>query len=309
MKYQKLNIKNQNHKSKSKILNFSLSFCILIFAFWIYLFSARHLEFLTTFLWSNIAYAAEECRECHQAIAESLSLTLHADKRCNICHDKTEDHFSTKKGNTFCLHCHQGQEKDVEQRFTVVPTLHDELYCYQCHIVHLPTQGTIEDLDSFKADISVNCTICHIKQLDDLSRSAHGFAGLECSDCHNLHEIKTISRDIEKQIDRCLFCHPTQELEFKYPYTHPLREWQIKCTDCHNPHSDRYEGMLKKYRDKICAECHTDVVIEGGKHPISKGTDHPFNTLKCMNCHRAHGSNFDRLLKHNINNICNTCHD
>jgi predicted CXXCH cytochrome family protein len=132
---------------------------------------------------------------------------------------------------------------------------------------------------------------------------------MQCSDCHKLHKQETISQDIEDQLSRCVSCHPNQDLEFKYPYIHPLRERQIKCSDCHNPHSWRHKGMLKKEGDKACGACHADIMIKAGKHPESKNTNHPSGVVECMDCHNPHGSNFNKVLRHSLDRICKTCHN
>jgi len=208
---------------------------------------------------------------------------------CPLIYGLDECHYT--KADSTCLECHQGKAKDVSERFSSVVSEHDDLNCSECHISQ-----------------PVDCVMCHSERVDEFSYSKHSRYDVKCADCHQLHQIKNISQDIEGQIETCLSCHPSQELEFKYSYTHPLRERQIKCGDCHNPHSDRYDKMLKMRDDRVCGECHADVRIEGGRHPQSKGPRHPFGTLKCMDCHRPHGSNFDKVLKHNASTLCNTCH-
>lgn len=285
------------------------------------------------FVIAGVAWAIDECRGCHPLEVESFALTAHSESgECLICHGDASKHLNNaekkgsilnpanigfKKANKVCISCHEEKDRDVSQRFLMVANLHDDLNCYECHAPHLPagvghpdtSENLEEDLSLFKADLSVNCSTCHQREADDFVDSEHGLADLRCADCHKLHKMRTISQDIEEQIETCLSCHTAQELEFKYPYTHPLRERQIKCTDCHNPHSSRYDKMLKKDGDRVCKDCHADVVIKSGKHPESKGTNHPFRTVECLDCHRPHGSNFNKLLKHSINTICNTCHN
>ncbi len=270
--------------------------------------------------------AVEECLKCHPIETNSFLETPHTAEEtgCAICHGEVTDHLSGeqkkdnminpahlnfKKSNTICLTCHEQTMADVSEKFHAVPNLHDQLACYDCHKPHLKMNDPLHEQDLFKKDLTVNCAQCHKENAHLLEDSPHGSAGLTCTDCHKLHEPKTISRDLEEQIERCLSCHPRQELEFKNPYPHPLRERQIKCADCHNPHSDRYTAMLKEEDDKICGECHKDIAIQGGHHPLSKGTDHPFGKVTCLQCHQAHGSNFDKVLKYNSNQLCTSCHD
>ncbi len=264
----------------------------------------------------------DECLPCHKTEADSFALTKHAaDKGCDICHGDTQKHlsgdnkkdnmanpknFSAKKADAICTACHHDKDKGIGERFKVAASLHDELRCYDCHVVHLK-EG--QDADLFKESLAVDCAVCHEEKTNDFYSSEHGVAKLECRDCHKLHTVRTISKDIEEELDNCVSCHPTQELEFKYAYPHPLRERQIKCSDCHNPHSDRFEAMLIKEGDEACSDCHADIMIESGRHPASKGTNHPFKTVKCMDCHRPHGSIFPKVLKYNSSSICKTCHN
>lgn len=282
---------------------------------------------LTLYLFCGyaMAYAVDDCKACHQLEADTFVKTAHAlDNDCGVCHGDAGKHLKDenkkeniinpaniglKKANSLCLTCHGEKDKDVREKFIALPNLHDDLRCYECHKAHLKVSDEPDGLEEFRSDLSIDCADCHSREADSFFSSGHGLAGMKCADCHKLHEIKTISQDIEGQIDRCLSCHPAQELEFKAAYAHPLRQRQIKCTDCHNPHDSNYEKMLKDEGDDLCRACHADIVIEGGKHPVSKNTNHPFKTVKCLDCHRPHGSNFDKLLKHNIDNICKTCHN
>lgn len=271
-------------------------------------------------------YASDKCQLCHPAEVETFLKTMHfKDAACVICHGDAGEHLkseakkddivnpadlSVKKANNICTACHGDKERDVDERFKAMVNLHEDLPCYECHKAHLNSgERNADDADLFGADLAVNCALCHKKQADEFSASRHGLADILCSDCHKLHTVKTISEDIEEQLDKCLSCHPAQELEFKSPYAHPLRERQVKCSDCHNPHGDRFDHMLKEEDDDTCGPCHKDIIIQGGKHPLSKDTNHPFNAVKCMDCHNPHGSNFTKVLKYNIDNICKTCHN
>lgn len=269
-------------------------------------------------------YAADECLPCHKIEVESFAQSKHApEAKCDICHGSPAEHLScenkksniinpaalsTKKANLACAQCHRDKSKDVGERFKAIASLHDNLRCYECHNVHL-TQSSKDDIGLFADDLSVNCSLCHKGKSENLSNSPHSYAGLECGDCHKLHKAKTISEDIEEELDKCLSCHPAQELEFKYFYSHPLRQRQIRCSSCHDPHSERFPAMLKKDVNDICGNCHGGTVIEAGRHPLSKGTNHSYRALNCMDCHRPHGSNFSAILKYNIDNICKTCHN
>ncbi len=274
---------------------------------------------------SSDTNAFVQCIECHQKETESFQLTEHAQlNQCSICHGDEGRHLSEQgesetimnlrnlsvsKSNDICLRCHSEKEQDIREKFKAAATLHDPFRCFDCHIMHAQEVLHEEDEKSFRADLSVDCAVCHRRNDDNLSNSPHGFSGMVCADCHKLHETKTISRDIEEQITTCLSCHPTQELEFKNIYAHPLRERQIKCSDCHDPHNARYEKMLTAEEDDVCAKCHENIIIEGGRHPLSEQTDHPLKRVQCMDCHEPHGGNFNQLLRQDVKILCKTCHN
>ena len=269
---------------------------------------------------------ADLCAGCHQTESDSFSHTKHAKlaEGCGVCHENAALHAATpgkgenvvnpgkldfRKSQAVCLRCHGDLDKDSSERFSSVESAHDDLRCEECHASHLGKKSGEADLASFRADLAVDCRACHGREADDFEDSEHGRSDLQCLDCHDVHKARTSSEAVEAEIEKCLFCHPGQELEFKDQYPHPLREEQITCAGCHDPHSDRFENMLKEEGDETCGACHADIRIEGGSHPASRNTHHPFETVKCMDCHRPHGSNFEKVLKHASSTLCSTCHE
>ncbi len=272
------------------------------------------------------AFASDECWDCHPVETDSADLTVHFDRdaQCDMCHGDPEEHLTQRdksdniinpaslgraRSNAVCLRCHEEKDKDIRERFSAVTNGHDDLNCFDCHEAHMKVPATLDDLDNFKKNMSVDCAGCHEDIYNVFYSSSHGESNLTCSDCHKLHDIHTISQEVEQQIERCLFCHPTQDLEFKYPNVHPLRERQIKCTSCHNPHSSEHDLMLNEDGDDLCELCHADIVIAGGQHPESRNTNHSRSTVKCGDCHKPHGANFEMLLIHSPDTICTTCHN
>lgn len=267
---------------------------------------------------------AEQCLNCHEIQVKSFQKTAHAEAgSCFACHGDAHAHLekngephtivnpgnlSLKKGNAICTQCHEEKTRDAQDSLKASASEHDRLSCSQCHSPHLTSSGQPMVLDSFDTDLGVNCASCHEMNAEKLWNSQHGQHGISCKDCHTIHKDNTISVEIEEEIERCLFCHPQQDLEFRSPFAHPLREQQIKCSDCHDPHSDRYTSMLKKDGDRVCEDCHADTMIEGGRHPLRQNTDHSLRSVACLECHQAHGSNFEFILKHHPDTICTTCH-
>lgn len=293
---------------------------VILFAFWILAAVPK--------VWSSNGSGSgpDECAGCHKIEVESFRLTKHANQEegCGLCHANAALHAADPKSQSSlvnpgkltlgkskaaCLHCHTGQDKDSRESFTVAETAHDGLRCFECHNIHLKERLGETDLTAFNSDLAADCNTCHRRQVDDFLNSDHGQADLTCGDCHTVHDLGTVSEKMEGEIEKCLFCHPGQELEFKYQFPHPLREEQITCAGCHDPHSDQFEKMLKEEGDEACYSCHRDIRIEGGDHPTTRNTRHPFDTVGCLDCHRAHGSNFEKVLRHSPDTICSTCHE
>lgn len=91
---------------------------------------------------------------------------------------------------------------------------------------------------------------------------------------------------------------------------------QVKCTDCHNPHSLK----LKFTGNKLCLQCHDSKAFDTSDHHF-----HPVNSegASCINCHmpgkfymvndfrRDHSFRIPRpdlSVKYNTPNACITCH-
>lgn len=264
------------------------------------------------------------CTDCHRQEAESLPRTGHENVRCEMCHGEVSRHLenpqakdtlvkfselNVRKSQAVCLACHKDKEKDMEADFSQTHRSHESLRCFECHAVHLTQEDSEGSVRNFeKKSQAVDCTKCHQSLASDFESSSHGRASLRCLECHTEHETKNNSESMDEELSRCIHCHPNQELEFKSAFPHPLRDRQVRCSDCHDPHRDGPKAMLRKEGDRLCGDCHGDILIEAGRHPVSRGTRHAFGAVHCMDCHEHHGSNYEKVLKYSPEQICETCH-
>ena len=152
------------------------------------------------------------------------------------------------------------------------------------------------------------CNLCHISK------------SKEHPDYDNVNDFKAKAKENEL----CFSCHEKLYKSITYvTQTHfhsPLK--QGKCTACHDPHTSKYKGLLKKYLHEkfflkfkveyfeLCWECHNkDIVLEP---VVEKITDFrngnvnlhfkhvnraPKKGNNCKRCHEPHSSAQPKLIK------------
>ena len=81
------------------------------------------------------------------------------------------------------------------------------------------------------------CLACH----EDYGRarwagSAHEQGDVACADCHRIHDRIDAVRTQTGQAARCLDCHRDVRADLFKLSSHPMREHQLACRDCHDPH-------------------------------------------------------------------------
>jgi DmsE family decaheme c-type cytochrome len=84
----------------------------------------------------------------------------------------------------------------------------------------------------------------------------------------------------------------------------PMREGKLVCSQCHNPHGSvsGTEAMIREASiNDNCYKCHAEkrgpFLWEHG--PVREN---------CLNCHDAHGSTNEAMLKAQRPKICGECH-
>jgi DmsE family decaheme c-type cytochrome len=223
------------------------------------------------------------CVRCHDAGSDesvlSIFATPHAvmaDERtgftqqgCAACHGASLDHArlpARAGGAAVEIAFHGERVATTEQRNQV---------CMQCHSGH---------------------TLLH------WPGSSHDFEGLACVDCHQVHVSADPALVEQLQAESCVSCHRGQHAEMHRPFAHPIREGQLVCSDCHNPHGG--SGPVDLHAMTINQNCYSC-------HAEKRGPflwEHQPVQEDCTLCHQPHGSVHRDLLTHRTPFLCQQCH-
>ncbi len=234
----------------------------------------------------------------------------------------------TERGTDGCLKCHSSESNNP-----VVSVLHTPHFmagdpnapvsdkgCEGCHGASSEhAKKLAEEKEHLRVPPEVNwgpkmakssiesrntaCLSCHEKGIViNWAGSAHDTDDVACSDCHSSHLQRDPSLDKYSEADVCFACHKTEQIEANKPSHHPMREGKVTCSDCHNPHgSVGPASVLDATINDTCYRCHAEK-----RGPFL--WEHQPVAEDCTNCHFAHGSTNERLLKVARPFICQQCH-
>ena len=149
------------------------------------------------------------------------------------------------------------------------------------------------------------CLACHA----DYGRarwagSAHEQGDVACADCHRIHTPVDTVRTQTGQAERCLVCHREVRADLLKLSSHPMREHQLACRDCHDPHGGSGAGDALIRQTSVNEACY-------GCHAEKQGPflwEHPPASEDCGICHLPHGSNQPALLVRRAPQLCQACH-
>lgn len=132
--------------------------------------------------------------------------------------------------------------------------------------------------------------------------SRHETEKVACASCHVAHTQSDPILAKSTQADACLTCHKSRRAEMLRPSSHPVRDGQMSCSGCHNPHGSTGPKLLVK--DTVNETCYTC-------HAEKRGPflwEHAPVREDCSNCHKPHGSVHASLLKSRAPFLCQQCH-
>ena len=242
-------------------------------------------------------FAAEEKKK-----ETPKDIVLKGDARCTECHDendspkalaigKTKHGVTADKRAPTCASCHGESDEHVKKagRGTEkAPSVEVNF--------GKKTKNTAEERN--KA-----CLTCH-QGANRISwqSSAHATKDVACTSCHNIHTANDKVRNKETQTDVCYTCPKEQRAQMSRPSHHPVPEGKMSCSDCHNVHGSAGPKLAK--RDSTNATCYSCHAEKRGPfvHQHEPVLD------DCMNCHAAHGSMVQALLKARPPMLCQQCH-
>ncbi len=238
--------------------------------------SLKVVLFLSLFLLSQTLQAEpkvedETCLECHDDMSETLLMTPHQ---------------LETKSQVYCISCHTGGEIHAED-----PSAEN--------ILNPQTSSSQDAVDA--------CSTCHTphSELDNYGFDMHQSQGLNCSSCHEVHgQKKSLLQD--EQTTFCIPCHKETETKFARRSNHPVKQNILTCLSCHK-FTKKQDDNLSYELERVCQSCHP---VQGGpflyEHEATSG--YTVNGEGCIACHDPHGSENDRLLKQEGNDLCNQCH-
>jgi DmsE family decaheme c-type cytochrome len=289
---------------------------------------------------------AELCSGCHKELVEGVSKAKvqHAPVQkqgCTACH---EPHGSTGGATLLkadvpglCLSCHDSKAPQFTKSHLGYPV--QQARCTGCHDPHGSNQAAMLYDTVHKPVASRNCSQCHELPTAekpfatrraglDLCRSCHAervakmldqpgvhqpvLDRASCTNCHNPHASKQAGLLAAPQKQLCGNCHADTLLrQERSPSKHkPIAEGQ--CVSCHDPHASSGTLLLaEKLKPETCAPCHEK--MSHSTHPLGPKFKDPRNknlTLDCLSCHRAHGTEYRKLIPFaKTTELCTKCHE
>jgi DmsE family decaheme c-type cytochrome len=213
---------------------------------------------------------------------------------CVACHSEVGDHLETTPHG-----------KDVFERMA----------SQGCESCHGPGAAHAEDPDNpalrpsiaklTKKEQNALCQSCHDgREQFFWHGSTHQKRGVSCTDCHSVHAFKSEGAQLKakNETESCLTCHKDVRAEMWKSSHHPIREGEMTCADCHNPHGAQTPKMVRAASvNEQCYTCHTEK-----RGPFL--WEHAPVRENCLTCHTPHGSNHIKLQKTSVPYLCQQCH-
>ena len=213
-----------------------------------------------------------------------------------------------------CLTCHDGYEEPLGRTAHASPAFM-EMGVHGCETCHGPGSLHMEDpeneeLQPHPGKLSVEeqsavCLTCHDGRNQFFwNGGPHESRDLSCLTCHSVHEPASPEGQLAKatQVETCLTCHKEVRSDLYKVSHHPIREGQISCADCHNPHGTQTDSLLRaSTANEQCYTCHAEK-----RGPFL--WEHPPVRENCLTCHTPHGSNHLRLQRTSVPYLCQQCH-
>lgn len=218
------------------------------------------------------------CVLCHQSQYDAIKVSPHwmsGDERtpgavheCASCHGNLQEHVMSA-GNSS-----EGGMTTYKKTTKLLPEEQNAV-CMSCH------KGT---------------------DLIHWAGSAHDNGDVGCVGCHRIHmQDKVRSKSTETEV--CYTCHTDMRGQENKPFTHPLREGKMVCSDCHNSHGGIGDRELKTFTiNENCYTCHAEK-----RGPVL--WEHIPVSENCLLCHNVHGSIHKGMLTQREPHLCQTCHE
>ena len=217
---------------------------------------------------------ASTCKGCHETQYESYVKTVHSKK--SIKGPESQDACETCHGPG-AKHVEKGGGRGVE------------IFTF--------------DKKNDSGAKTAKCLSCHEVMKDQAfwKNGRHSTEDVSCDNCHSPHRGGDKLLKAEKS-EVCYQCHSAIKAMVNKQSHHPIKEGKVACVNCHNPHGELSDKMLKAGSiNDLCYKCHAEK-----RGPYMN--EHPPVEENCDNCHNPHGSNHQRLLTQRVPSLCEQCH-
>jgi DmsE family decaheme c-type cytochrome len=228
-------------------------------------------------------------------------------------------------GSQACVKCHRSQFGNFAS------TLHGDIFlkkprsikekegCEACHgpgSRHILTKetdnGAAGDIIAFRKDSprpveerNAICLSCHEHgDRTNWQGSTHETRGIACTNCHQLMEKVSVKHQLVKstEAETCFQCHKDRRAQFVRSNHMPVQNGAMTCSSCHNPHGSATDKLLREASiNETCYKCHADK-----RGPFL--WEHEPVRDNCLNCHEAHGTVNEYMLKVQRPRLCSLCH-
>jgi predicted CXXCH cytochrome family protein len=170
--------------------------------------------------------------------------------------------------------------------------------CQACHQYDEPREHRFK----FASDRNQLCGDCHTLQHRTVVHTPVKQGN--CTGCHDPHgsDYRGILK-ADPTRGLCLTCHQ-QDAFAKKKFQHgPVAAGA--CILCHEPHSSWQAKLLTQAPDKLCTECHAEMIPKAER---DRHVHEPVKQGNCTGCHDAHASDVKFQLVKAIPDLCLDCH-
>lgn len=291
-----------------------------------------------------VAKGSDLCFTCHKTLGEAIKKAKFrhspVEQGCSTCHTP---HASDKAGRLLktavpgiCVNCHKPDIPAFTARHNKYPV--GKASCTSCHDPHGSSQPALL-LNTVHAPVGAGscgqcheapdsatpfatkrpgyqlCKGCHSEMVNAAmaKKHLHGPVGDRegCVNCHNPHASKQNKLLKAETAQLCGSCHSDTIKRIGAVAAKHAPVDAGTCTACHSPHSADGSHLVDQDTvSKLCSTCH-DYQTHSA-HPIGEKAVDPRNPnlrVDCLSCHKAHGTDFKRMLLTETNlELCTQCH-
>jgi predicted CXXCH cytochrome family protein len=255
------------------------------------------------------------CHDPHGSAASDSLLVKPEPQLCLGCHKADKPifakwHMGYQVASARCTSCHDPHGS--KQKSMLYDTVHSPVakgMCSQCH--EAPGSGFKPKLVGAEL-----CNRCHAQAVSAMLAKGDVHRPVvdrdACITCHDPHASKRKKLLADDPIALCGKCHEdTIRRHDRSPTKHePIA--QGDCVTCHDPHASENPMLFAKATPtETCGQCHD--YTKHATHPIGEKAVDPRNknmNVECVSCHRAHGTEYKRLMPFAVTaDLCTKCHE